>query len=147
MAKINLYLNFNGNCEEAFLFYADVFKTSVNGTYRYGDMPIEPNMPSLSEENKKKILHTSIGLKDNTMLMGADVVEGYGGKLIQGNSTYIMLDVNSIEEANTYYDALSKEARVLEMKLGETFFAERFASLQDKFGIYWMIHFEGSKKM
>lgn len=147
MAKINLYLNFNGNCEEAFLFYADVFKTTVNGLYRYGDMPIEPNMPPLSEENKKKILHTSIEIKDNIMLMGADVVEGFGGKLVQGNSTYIMLDVNSIGEAKTYYEALSKEAKVLEMELGETFFAERFASLQDKFGIYWMIHFEGSKKM
>lgn len=147
MAKVNLYLNFNGNCEEAFLFYADVFQTTVNGSYRYGDMPMEPNMPPLSEESKKKILHTSIEIKDNIMLMGADVVEGFGGKLVQGNSTYIMLDVNSVDEAKAYYEALSKEAKVLEMELGETFFAERFASLQDKFGIYWMIHFEGSKKM
>ena len=147
MAKINLYLNFDGNCEEAFMFYAGVFKTSVTGTYRYGDMPADPNMPDLSEENKKKVLHTSIAMNENTILMGADVVEGFGGKLIQGNSTYIMVDVASVEEAKTYFEALSKEAKVLEMNLDETFFAERFASLQDKYGIFWMIHFEGNKKM
>jgi PhnB protein len=58
-----------------------------------------------------------------------------------------MLDVESPEEAKQYYDALSEGARVMEMELGETFFAELYSSFQDKFGINWMIHFEGNKKM
>lgn len=147
MAKVHVYLNFNGNCEEAFQFYGSVFKAANTGIYRYSDMPDDPNMPPLSEADKNKVLHTSIPINDNTMLMGADVVEGFGGKLTYGNSTYIMLDVASIEEAQMYFDALSKDAQQLEMDLGETFFAERFGSFQDKYGIYWMIHFEGNKKM
>lgn len=147
MAKIHVYLNFNGNCEEAFQFYGTVFKASNTEIHRYGDIPSEPNMPPLSESDKNKVLHISIPINDHVMLMGADVIEGFGGKLTHGNSTYVMLDVASIEEAQTFFDALSRDAQQLEMDLEETFFAERFASLQDKYGIYWMIHFEGNRKM
>jgi PhnB protein len=147
MAKVHVYLNFNGDCEEAFQFYGTVFKTANTGITRYSNMPADPNMPPLSATDKNKVLHTSKPINDSTMLMGADVVEGFGGKLTYGNSTYIMLDVASIEEAQMYFDTLSKDAQQLEMDLGETFFAERFASLRDKYGIYWMIHFEGNNKM
>lgn len=147
MAKIHVYLNFNGNCEEAFQFYATVFKTANPEIHRYSDMPSEPNMPSISEGDKNKVMHTGIRINDNTMLMGSDVIEGFGQKLSQGNSTYIMLDVASAEEARQFFDALAKDAQKLEMDLGETFYAEQFASLQDKYGIYWMIYYEGNKKM
>src|SRR5690606_23134376 len=144
MAKINVYLNFKGTCEEAFQFYGNVFKTSNTGIYRYSDIPAEPDMPPLTEEDKNKVMHTSIKINDNTMLMGADVVEGFGGKLSIGNSTYIMLDAASKEEARELFDALSQDAQKLEMDLNETFFAELFSSFQDKYGIYWMIHYEGN---
>ncbi len=147
MAKIHVYLNFNGNCEEAFQFYGTVFKAANAGIYRYSDIPPAPNMPPLSEGDKNKVMHTAIHIDENTMLMGSDVIEGFGHKLSQGNSTYIMLDVASVEEARQYFDALAKDAQKLEMDLGETFFAEQYASLQDKYGIYWMIYYEGNKKM
>ena len=100
MAKINVYLNFKGNCEEAFQFYGNVFKTANTGIYRYSDIPAEPDMPPLSEEDKNKVMHTSIKINDNTMLMGADVIEGFGGKLSLGNSTYIMHTSNIIQNYN-----------------------------------------------
>lgn len=148
MAKIHVYLNFNGNCEEAFQFYGTVFKTTNTGIYRYSDMPPEPDKPSLSDEVKNKVMHTAIHINnEKTMLMGSDVVEGFGHKISYGNSTYIMLDVASPEEAKELFDGLKKDAQNLEMDLGETFYAELFASLQDKYGIYWMIYYEGNKKM
>lgn len=121
MAKVNVYLNFNGNCEEAFQFYGTVFKTENTGVIRYSNMPADPNLPPLSEADKNKVLHTSMPMNESTMLMGADVVEGFGGKLTYGNSTYIMLDTTSLEEAQTYFNALSKDALKLEMNLEETF--------------------------
>lgn len=147
MAKIHVYLNFKGNCEEAMQFYGKVFKTTNTGIYRYSDMPADPNMPPLSDADKNKVLHTSIKINENTSLMGADIVDGFGQSLTFGNSTYIMLDVASKEEGRELFDELSQGAQNLEMDLGETFFAEQFASLQDKYGIYWMIHYEGNKKM
>lgn len=147
MAKIHAYLNFDGTCKQAFEFYAQVFNAPVTGTYLYDDMPAAPGSPALPEHAKGKVMHTSLMLNESTMLMGADVVEGFGGKLINGNATYIMLDAKDAEEARALYQTLAKDAKNLEMELGETFFAELFSSFEDQFGIYWMIHFEGNKKM
>lgn len=146
MARVHAYLNFNGNCEEAFSFYQTVFNTDGIGTYRFGDMPADPNFP-LPEEAKQKIMHTALRINENTMLMGSDCIEQFGQKAVQGTNTYIMLDVESAEEARKLYDALAVNAQNLEMPLGEQFFAELFASFVDQFGIAWMIHYEGKNKM
>ena len=148
MAKIHAYLNFNGNCEEAFRFYEKVFDAPNLGTIRYGEMPGESNEPELPSEVKNKVLHTAININETTMLMGSDIVEGFGAQPVSdGNRTYIMLDVDSVEEAEKLYALLAEDAKNIEMKLEEAFFAELYASFQDRFGVYWMIHYEGNKKM
>lgn len=146
MAKINAYLNFNGNCEEAFTFYKKVFNTEGTGTYRFGDMPADPNFP-LAEEDKNKIMHTALMINSESMLMGSDCIEQFGHKATAGTNTYIMLDVESSEEAKKLYDALINNAQHIEMPLGEQFFAELYSSFTDQFGISWMIHYEGKNKM
>jgi len=147
MAKIHAYLNFNGNCKEAFDFYQQVFKTESVGTYRYGDMPADPNMPALPDDAKDLIMHTAIKINDSTMIMGSDTYEAFSPKATFGTSTYIMLDAENAEEAKELHTALAKDAQNIEMDLAETFFAELYSSFQDKFGISWMVHFEGNKKM
>lgn len=147
MAKIHVYLNFNGNCEEAFQFYASVFKTTHTGIMRYGDMPSDPEMPTLNEQERNKVLHMAIKLDENTMLMGSDISEVFGQTLSYGNSTYITLTAESADEARTLFNALKQDAQLIEMDLEETFFAELFSSLQDKYGIYWMIDYAGNKMM
>ena len=148
MAKIHAYLNFNGNCEEAFRFYEKVFDTSNLGTIRYGEMPGESDESQLPPEAKDKVLHTAININEDTMLMGSDVVEGLGiPPVTDGNRSYLMLDVASVEEAKNLYALLAEGAINIEMKLEETFFAELYASFQDQFGVCWMIHYEGNKKM
>lgn len=146
MAKIHAYLNFNGNCEQAFAFYRTVFNTDGVGTYRFGDMPADPNFP-LAEEDKNKIMHTALMINVDSMLMGSDCIEQFGHKAVPGTNTYIMLDVESPEEAKKLYDALVVNAQNVEMPLGEQFFAELYASFTDQFGTSWMIHYEGKSKM
>ncbi|MBE8722537.1 VOC family protein [Sphingobacterium pedocola] len=146
MTKVHAYLNFNGNCEEAFKFYEQVFNKENTGFYRFGDMPSDPEYP-LPEEAKNLVSHTSIALNESTMLMGSDCFEGFGQKATQGTNTYIMLDTDTPEEATALHAALSVDAQNIEMPLGEQFWAELFSSFTDKYGISWMIHFEGNKKM
>jgi PhnB protein len=146
MAKIHTYLNFNGNCEEAFSFYQQIFKSPTMGIHRFGDMPKDPSFP-IPDVAKNKIMHTAIMLNESSMLMGSDCIEGFGQKVTQGNSTYIMIDASTAEEATTLYGALSDGALTIEMKLGEQMWAELYASFQDRFGIWWIIHFEGNKQM
>lgn len=146
MAKMHAYLNFNGTCEEAFTFYEKVFNTKNMGMHRFGDIPADPNYP-MKEEDKNKIMNTAIMINDTTMILGSDCIENFGHQLTNGNSTYIMLDTDTAEEAKNLYAALSEGAKKIEMELGEQFWAELYASFQDQFGIWWMIHFEGNKKM
>ena len=55
MAKINFYLLFNGNCEEAFNFYKSAFGIDFTFIGRYGDIPPQNGMPPISEDEKNKI--------------------------------------------------------------------------------------------
>lgn len=146
MAKLHAYLNFNGNCEEAFQFYQTVFDEPLMGIYRFGDMPADPNF-SVAAGDKDKIMHTAIKINKDAMIMGSDCVESFGQKAVFGTATYIMLDTDSAEEARKLHVKLSAHAKTMEMDLEETFFAELFSSFIDQFGIGWMIHYEGNKKM
>ncbi|QBQ41843.1 VOC family protein [Sphingobacterium psychroaquaticum] len=146
MAKVHFYLNFNGNCDEAFTFYQSVFEVPSLGTHRFGDMPEDPHV-TIPAEQKNKVLHTALQINEQVMLMGSDCVEGFGPKVTFGTGTYIMLDTDTPEEAQKLHARLTKDAQNIEMDLGETFFAELFSSFIDQFGIAWMVHYEGNKKL
>ncbi|AIM36314.1 VOC family protein [Sphingobacterium sp. SG20118] len=146
MAILHAYLNFNGNCEEAFEFYQSVFNAPSLGVYRFGDMPADPNFPTPADA-ANKVMHTAIKINDTVMLMGSDCIEGFGHKATTGTNAYLMLDTQTAEEAKDLYAKLTAGAQNIEMPLGEQFWAELYASFQDKYGISWMVHFEGNKKM
>lgn len=146
MAKLHAYLNFNGNCEEAFNFYHTVFGGHEPTAHRFKNLPEDPNV-KVKDADANKIMHTSLMVNDSVMLMGTDCVDSFGQKAMFGNSTYIMLDTETAEEARNLFSKLSANAQNLEMDLGEMFFAELFSSFTDQFGVAWMIYFEGNKKM
>ncbi|WDF70267.1 VOC family protein [Sphingobacterium oryzagri] len=146
MVKIHAYLNFNGNCEEAFTFYQTVFGGPLLGLHRFGDMPADPDF-AMPDAEKNKIMHTALHINKDVMLMGSDCIENFGHKAVFGTATYIMLDTETIDEARALHTKLSDQAQVIEMDLAETFFAELYSSFTDRFGISWMIHYEGNKKM
>lgn len=146
MTKLHAYLNFNGNCEEAFQFYQTVFGRPLLGLHRFGDMPADPNF-TVPAADKDKIMHTALQINEHAMIMGSDCIEGFGQKAVFGTANYIMLDTDSPEQARELHNKLVVNAKKIEMELDETFFAELFSSFIDKFGIAWMVHYEGNKKM
>ena len=72
MAKINFYLLFNGNCEEAFNFYKSAFGIDFTFIGRYGDIPPQNGMPPISEDEKNKI--------ENICFDGSGCLRLYGAK-------------------------------------------------------------------
>lgn len=144
MARVNIYLNFSGTCEQAFDFYQKVFNIERINTQFYDDIPPDPNHPPLPADAKGKVMHTAIEIGNGTSIMGSDVVEGFGHQFSGGNSTYVMLDATSKAEAQELFSKLSKNSPIIEMGLEPTFFAELFSSFQDQFGIWWMVHFKGN---
>ena len=70
MATTNTYLNFNGNCEEAFNFYKSVFGGDFTYIGRFGEMPPSEEFP-VAEAAKNKVMHVSLPT-GASVLMGSD---------------------------------------------------------------------------
>lgn len=138
MATTNTYLNFNGNCEEAFLFYKSIFGGAFNYIGRYGEMP-ESEEYKVPEADKNKIMHVSLPI-GNSILMGSDCGDEWASTFKQGNNFSISITASSKEEADTLFNALAAGGQV-SMPMNQTFWGDYFGMLTDKFGIQWMMSF------
>ena len=139
MIKINPYLNFAGNTEEAFNFYKSVFGGKFTQVQRFKDIPkSEQPMP---ESETERIMHIALPIGDDTVLMGSDISEKMGMKLTVGNNNYISLHPDSKKDAERLFKKLSSGGKV-EMPLAKMFWGAYFASFADKFGVLWMINYE-----
>ena len=126
--KLDVYLNYRGNCEEAFLFYETHLGGKITGIARHGEQP-NPNIPA---GWKDKVLHAQIEI-GSTILMGADIPKSEPMR-----SAYLTLTLGSEEEAERVYAVLTDGGEIF-MKMEKTHFANRFAMLRDKFGTSWML--------
>ncbi|MDO5106251.1 VOC family protein [Capnocytophaga sp.] len=134
--RINPYLNFNGNCEEAFNFYKKAFGGDFRMISRAGDNPME-----VPENEKNRIMYIELPIGEHDNLMGSDIFESFGQQLVIGNHNYVSIAVDSKAEADRLFYALSDGGEI-EMPISEQFFGY-FGSFKDKFCISWMIIFEG----
>ena len=105
--KVNTYLNFNGNTEEVFNFYKSVFGGKFLTLQRLKDTPkeVQKNIP---KKELNKIMHISLPIGKNHILMGTEAPESMGFKIIKGNNQYISLEVTSKKEADEIYKKLQK---------------------------------------
>ena len=144
MATVNIYLTFNGNCEEAFKFYQSVFGGQIPYMGRFKDMPPgEDSKLNPGEENR--IMHVSLPISKETMLMGSDTGGEWASGYSQGNNFSISITADSKEEAEKLFNGLSAGGKVT-MPLSKTFWSECFGMLTDKFGINWMMSFDEGKQ-
>lgn len=140
--KVHPYLNFDGKAEEAFEFYSSVFGVEIKDKMKMTDSPGGEN---LSEEEKNRIMHISLPLGGGIFLMASDILPSAGHTFRKGNQTYVMLDVDTKEEADRLFKGLSEGGEV-EMGMEDMFWGAYFGSFTDKFGILWMIHCETKKE-
>jgi PhnB protein len=129
--KLNPYLNYGGNCKEAFEFYAQNLGGKINAMIPFGDQPEPGNAPP---DWKNKIMHANMSI-GQTEIMASDAPPD---RFQPMRGVYLSLQVESTTEAERIYKLLS-EAGDIFMPMEETFFAHRFAMLRDKFGTSWMI--------
>jgi len=138
MKAIQNYLTFNGNSEEAFAFYRSVFGGEYASLMRFGEMPPEENFP-IPEEMKNNIMHLTLAISDSLILMGSDSMNP--PEFSAGNNFSIYLATDSKEEADKLFSNLSDGGEVT-MPIMDTFWGSYFGSLNDRFGIGWMISFD-----
>jgi PhnB protein len=145
MASVNVYLTFNGNCEEAFNFYRSVFGGNFPYLGRYKDMPPSDDGKTLSGPEGELIMHVSLPVGKETILMGSDTGGEWAKDFTQGNNFSISISADSKEEADRIFDGLSAGGQVT-MPLANTFWGDYFGMFRDKFGINWMMSFNDKPK-
>ncbi|HVM64860.1 MAG TPA: VOC family protein [Acidimicrobiales bacterium] len=138
MARVNTYLNFQGQTEEAFTFYAKVFGTEITMLTRFSDMPaaVPADLPA---EERDLVMHAELPIIAGHLLMATDMVRSMGQQTRIGNNTTLCLDVDSREEADRVYGALSdggsEGAPMADMPWGAY-----WGVILDRYGIRWMVN-------
>jgi PhnB protein len=138
MKILNPYLTFNGNCKEAFEFYKSVFGGEFSYQSTFGELPGEEVVP---ESAKDLIMHISLPISEETVLMGSDASADFGKVANFGDNISLSIGATSHEEVKTIFDKLS-EGGTITMPLEKTFWSPLLGMLTDKFGINWMISVE-----
>ena len=139
MSRVNTYLNFPGNTEEAFIFYKSVFGTEFVSLTRMKDMPRPEGAPTLSESDANKIMNVQLPITNGHVLMATDALESLGHKVDVGNNVTISLDLDSAEEAEKIYSKLMVNSPENSGPLANMPWGALWGSCQDQYGIRWMV--------
>jgi PhnB protein len=137
---LNPYLTFDGNCEDAFNFYKSVFGGKFGYVGRFREMPQVEGM-KVPDTEGDKIMHISLPISKESILMGSDSFEAFGNATIAGNNFSVSITVPSQAKADKLFNGLSTGGKVT-MPMNNTFWGSYFGMLTDKFGIQWMISYD-----
>lgn len=135
--KIVTSLSFQGQCREAFEFYAEVLGGKVVAAIPYSDAP--PGMPISDDKMKSWLLHCWLEVGDQA-LMGADMAPEWAPNIGKPKNGFdVTLHSDDLAQAQGWFDRLSAGGQQV-MAFGETFWSPGFGSLIDRFGVPWMIN-------
>lgn len=130
--KIQPYLNFDGQCAEAFRFYEEVLGGKIEGMTTHGDAPIADQVPP---EWHKRIMHARLTVGDQVLMASDAPPEHYQ----KPQGLYVSLQIENPADADRIFHALA-EGGTVQMPIDKTFWAQRFGMLVDRFGTPWMIN-------
>jgi PhnB protein len=130
--KLNPYLAFNGECREAFEFYARTLGGTIVFMQTLGDSPMAAETPP---ELRGRIMHVTLQIGDQ-VLQGADTPQGQAAKPA---GFCVATHFDEVAEGERVFTALAERGQV-QMPFQETFWAKGFGMLIDRFGIPWIVN-------
>lgn len=131
--KLNPYLNFDGNCEEALNFYADVLAGEIKMLMRFSEMP--PDTCEIDEALKDKIMHATLEFGEGNTLLFSD---SGAPDFVQGTNAHMSLNIPEVTVAENIYNSLLEGGNAT-MPFVPAFWGGNFGMLTDKFGVQWMV--------
>ena len=132
--RLNTYINFKGQCEEAFKFYEETLGGKIGALVPFAGTPAAEHAPA---DWQNKIMHANMTIGDSD-LMGSDAPPG---QYEAAKGFHVTIQLKDTAEAERIFKSLS-EGGTVTMPIEQTFWASRFGMLVDKFGIPWMINCE-----
>ena len=138
MITTNIWINFNGNTEEAFTFYKSVFGGDFAKVIRFKDLA-GPEFP-VGENDADKIMQIVLPIGDTNILTGNDVPSFLGRVSENENRSKIHICVDNKEEAQKIFKGLSIGGQI-EAIMGDSPWGTYFGMFRDKYGIEWAIEF------
>ena len=138
MTTINPWINFNGNAEQAFLFYQSVFGGEFTKIIRFKDLVSAEFKVPENEENK--IMYIALPISKGNVLIANDIPEFMGKISENENRSKILINTESKEEADRIFNALSVGGTV-EGAMGDSPWGSYTGMFRDKYGIEWIIEF------
>jgi PhnB protein len=133
MDAISPYIGFDGKCREAMTFYKECFGGELDLQELDGS-PMEQFWPA----GKGKIFHSMLSLNGKPLVMGSDMT-GPEGQTV-GNNIQLAIGCASEKEINGLFEKLGKGGKIL-APVSEMFWNALFGSVQDQFGINWMLNY------
>lgn len=129
--KVQAYMGFEGNCQEALQFYAKCFDADIVNRQTYADRKID--VPS---SYRAKLQHAELKGK-GVHFMAYDVAPDT--PLTDGTRIHLSIDVEGSGNARDLYEKLSEQGRI-HHALREREWNALFARFTDKFGVQWMLN-------
>ena len=131
MPQLNAYLSFDGTCTQAMKYYERVLGAKLETVITDGQMPMgeQPVPPSHAD----RVMHAYL-VHPDFALMAGDTPPGVPHGGMQG--IMLTLTYPTADEGRRVFAALA-EGGTIRMPVGETFWADSFGMVIDRFGTPW----------
>jgi PhnB protein len=130
--QLSAYLNFNGQCAEAFAVYSKCLGGTITFTQKFGESPMKDQVPA---DWHDKIMHTTLTVGNN-VLMGADAPPT---QYVPTQGIHVSVNLADPAEGERIFNALAEDGTVT-MPFQKTFWSPGFGVTVDRFGIPWMVN-------
>jgi len=130
--NINPYLNFNGNCLEAFEYYAELMGADITFKQTFGESPMAKDTPP---ENHNNIMHATLAIGTH-VIMGSDAPDN---RYVKPQGIWVSLNMEDTARAEAIFTSLTKGG-IVAMPFQATYFSKGFGMVTDRFNIPWMVH-------
>jgi PhnB protein len=125
-------LVFNGDCDAAFALYQECLGGNVTFRLTWGDSPMAEAAPA---DWRDKILHATFAM-GSAAFSGGDALPG---AYERPQGFRIQLNLDDAAAAERIFTTLADGGRV-NTPMQETFWAQRYGEVVDRFGIPWLIN-------
>lgn len=131
--KFNPYIVVSGTAESAILRYAKAFNAEYQ-IMKYKDAPPNPDF-KIPDALMELVLHGEVRLKDTSIMVcdAAPMVP-----IQSGNNVQVAITLDTIQELDSIFEVLSVDSQII-MEPQETFFAKKYVSFADPFGVTWQL--------